>query len=233
MFLIRNAWRESQVLLQGKDQPAQRWGESRNRRAVAICIGTILIGVGTYGASIGIWQGPRQALYVGIKLPFVILITLLINSLLNGVLAILLGVRLSFSQTTMALLTAFSVFAIIVASLAPITFGIALDLPEPNTPEGAAAHRSLILTHTFIITFAGIISTGRLFRLLQQFATSSHAARHSLVGLLAGNLFAGAQIGFLLRPIFGQPGLKIEFLRSDLFRGNFYESVWRALTHSF
>ena len=73
----------------------------------------------------------------------------------------------------------------------------------------------------------------RLYRLLAEHSLRPGAARRVLIALLAGNLFAGAQVGFLLRPIFGQPGLEIEFLRPDLFEGNFYESVWWALRHAF
>ncbi len=223
---LAETWKD--LLING-DETATPWTASLNRGAIPFCLVSIALGVGLYGTSIGMWQGPRMALYVGIKLPLVIVLTLTVNGLINGMLAQLLGSRLSFSQTALAILTAFTVFALIVGSLSPITLGMALDSPAPDSPQGPDAHRRLILIHTSIIAFAGLVSTWRLHRLLRHFTTSAAAARNCLIGLIAGNLFVGAQIGFLLRPIFGQPGLKIEFLRPDLFEGNFYESVWWAL----
>ncbi len=232
MSPLRSAIRFGHGLLRGDEQFCLQPLERTEARPALSCLLIILLGVGAYGATIGMWQGPKLACFVAIKLPWVILLTLLSNAMLNAILASLLGVRLNFAQTTLALLNAFAVFGLIVGSLAPITFGIAIDAPTPHEPGGQETHRRLILVHTLLIAFAGIISTGKLYRVLLHFAESAKAARHSLIGLLAGNLFAGAQIGFLLRPIFGQPGLKIEFLRPDMFRGNFYESVWWALKHA-
>lgn len=220
-------------LLLGGTASSDLWVEGRDLRSVPICLATIGLGVGLYGASIGIWQGPRQAAFVAVKLPLVIVLTLGINGLLNGILALLLGVRLGFVQTAIALLSAFSVFALIVGSLSPITLGMALDAPGPESAQAGPTHRQLILVHTSIIAFAGLVSTCRLHRLLRRFSSSPGAAKNGLIALITGNLFAGAQVGFLLRPIFGQPGLVIEFLRPDLFEGNFYESVWWALRHAF
>ncbi|MEM9282224.1 MAG: hypothetical protein AAGA96_10375 [Verrucomicrobiota bacterium] len=219
------------LLIDG-ESTAIPWTESPSLRSTLFCLATIFGGVGIYGASIGLWQGALMATYVGIKLPFIILLTLLLNGLFNGIIAQLLGSKLSFVQTTFAILTAFAVFALIVASLTPITVVMTLDAPAPDSAEGPVTHRRLILTHTFIIAFAGIISTSRLHRLLFRFTESTGAATRCLIALIVGNLFAGAQVGYLLRPIFCQPGLPVEFLRSDPFRGNFYEAVWWALQNS-
>ncbi len=220
-------------LLQQGQSTAVGWIEEKPPESLLGSLALLFLGVGVYGASIGIWQGWEHALFVAIKLPFAILLTLIVNGILNGVLAILLGVKLSFRETSLALLTSFAVFGIIVGSLSPITIGMALDAPAPDSPQGPDTHRSLLLVHTLLIAFAGIISTGRLYKVLRHFAETDRAALHSLLGLLIGNLFAGAQICFLLRPFFGQPSLEIQFLRPDPFAGNFYESVWWALTRNF
>ena len=224
------SWHE--LLVRG-DETALLWVRRPDRKAIPLCLFTIFAGVGVYGASIGIWQGPKMALYTAIKLPLIILITLTVNGMINGMLAQLLGSRLSFAQTAFAILTAFTVFSLIVLSLSPITFGMAFDLPAPDSRDAEVTHRRLLLIHTAIIALAGLTSTGRLFRLLTHFTETVAAARCCFTVLVFGNLFVGAQISYLLRPIFGQPGLKIEFLRPDIFRGNFYESVWWALTNSF
>lgn len=226
---VANDWHD--LLLGGKATTIP-WVRSGDASAVPFCLVTILLGTGAYGAAIGIWNGPEQALYVAVKLPLAILLTLGVNGLLNGLLAILLGVKLGFRQTTLALLAAFALFSLILASLSPIAFGMGFDAPPPDSPEGPVTHRRLILFHVVVIAFAGLVSTGRLLRVLEEHTVTRASARRGLAALIAGNLFAGAQICFLLRPIFGQPGLEIELLRPDAFDGNFYESVWWALRHS-
>jgi hypothetical protein len=50
---------------------------------------------------------------------------------------------------------------------------------------------------------------------------------------LAGNLFLGAQLSWILRPFIGSPELPVEFLRAGALRGNFYENIFHAFTGLF
>lgn len=222
-------WR---ALSRGDDPRLAGWlaGSGADRRV--LCLVTLCGGVGAYGATIGLWQGATMALYVAVKLPLIVLLTLLANGLINGMLAQLMGSGLSFRQTTDALLMAFAVFALIVGSLSPVTLFFTWNAPPPDSPEAAPLHRRLLLTHTGIIAGAGAMAVHKLYGLIETFSGDRRAARFTLVAWLAGNLFAGAQIGFVLRPIFGTPGLEIEFLRPAPLEANFYESVWWALRHS-
>jgi len=228
---IAEEWRS---LTRGESGRLAGWLEETGSRRLALSIATIIVGCGIYGATIGLWHGPLMALYVGIKLPLIIFVTLAINGLLNGMLAQLLGSGLSFRQTMQAILMSFTVFSLIVGSLAPLTFFMVWNVPAPESAEGAASHSSLLLTHTFMIAFAGIVATQKLFGILRSFAGNFGAAFRTLIAWLAGNLFAGAQISYLLRPIFGTPGLEVQFLRwGAITQGNFYESVWWALRATF
>jgi hypothetical protein len=74
-----------------------------------------LIGAGLYGATLGLWRGPLQALYTAIKFPLVIFLTCLGNGAINGMLAQILGSGLSFRQTAVAILMSFAIAAIILA----------------------------------------------------------------------------------------------------------------------
>ncbi len=56
-------------------------------------------------------------------------------------------------------------------------------------------------------------------------------ARRVLMAWLAVNLFLGSQLCWILRPFIGSPSLPVEFLRTEAFRGNFYETVFRSLLH--
>ncbi len=186
----------------------------------------IIAGCGVYGATIGWWRAPLMGLYVGIKMPLLIFITLTVNGLLNGMAAQLLGSGLSFRQTLESFLQSFAVFAIIVASLSPI-FGFLLWVgPGMGEPGGAAWYRVLVLGHTCVIAFAGIQANLRLLNVLEHFAGSRSIARRVLTAWLAGNLFVGAQISYLFRPFFGNPDLEVQFLRPNWNQGSFYETIY-------
>lgn len=186
--------------------------------AVAAC--------GLYGATLGVWQGGMMPVYTAIKIPLVILITLLANGFLNGILSLLLGSGLGIRRTLIAQLTAFMVAAIILASLSPLTFFLARNLADPSEPGGQHAHAIFLLTHTLLIGFAGLTANAKLFDLLHHTAPTLNTARATYLAWLGGNLLAGAQITYILRPYFGTPGLPIQFIRDHPLEGNFLETVW-------
>ena len=113
---ISRAWND---LLVHSEKTSLRWVSELDRKAILLCLATIFLGVGLYGASIGIWHGPKLATFTAIKLPLIILITLTVNSVINGMLAVLLGSRLSFIQTAFAILAAFTVFCLLYTSPSP------------------------------------------------------------------------------------------------------------------
>ncbi len=230
-FETETSWRS---LAKGDLPTLSRWlTASGSESRLLFCVLTIWGGVGIYGASVGLWRSPLMALYIGVKLPCIIFLTLFINGLINGMIAQILATGLSFGQTLRAMLMSFAAFALIVGSLSPVTLGMAIDLPGPGAPGAAEAHRSLLLSHTALIAFAGIVATAKLYGILRIFTGDVRVARKILFAWLAGNLFVGAQVGFILRPIFGSPRLEIAFLRPDALSGNFYETVWWALCQSF
>ena len=50
-------------------------------------VGVIVAGAGAYGAAMGWWRDPSQALFVAVKFPLIILLTAAGNALLNAMLA--------------------------------------------------------------------------------------------------------------------------------------------------
>lgn len=218
------------TLLRGESQAlAAMLNQSSARLLVRDLFGTIIIGCGLYGASIGLWRAPLMAVYVGIKMPMLVLLTLLVNGLINGMLAQVLGSGLSFRQTMQACLMCFASFALIVGSLSPLIIAFVLDAPPPDTAAGDAWYRMFLLTHTALIAFAGIVANHKLLRLLQSFAGSDIIGRRTLIAWLAGNLFVGAQLSYTLRPFFGSPRIEVQFLRDQPFEGNFYLVIWNLL----
>ena len=208
--------------------PAPDWLDSASSQRVARVALTAFVGLALYGFTVGYWRAPIMGAYVAVKLPLLIFITLACNGLLNGLIGLLLGSGLEFRQSLLALLTAFALAAVILGSLAPITLFLAWNAPAPNSPNAANAHAAYLISHTVLIGFAGITANVHLHRLLAVKAPTAATATATLLAWVGGNGFLGAQFSWILRPFFGTPSLKIQFLRDDPLKGNFYESVWMA-----
>ncbi|NJM38587.1 MAG: hypothetical protein HC845_12405 [Akkermansiaceae bacterium] len=209
--------------------PDVDWLDSPSPQRVARVATTAFAGLALYGFTVGYWRDPVMGVYVAIKLPLLIALTLGANGLLNGLLGVLLGTGLRFRQSFLALLTSFALAALILGSLAPVTFLLAWNAPAPDSEGARNAHSAYLITHTFLIGFAGIAANLHLHRLLVVKAPTRMAATVTLLAWLGGNGFLGAQFSWILRPFFGSPNLNVQFLRPDPMNGNFYESVWRSV----
>jgi len=63
-------------LLRGEPEFLRTWIERWDARRLALCVGVIVTGAGLYGAAMGYWRAPRQALFVAIKFPLIIHVTI-------------------------------------------------------------------------------------------------------------------------------------------------------------
>jgi hypothetical protein len=226
---------ELPALLRGETDSLRECSECWNTRRVVVCLGIIVAGTGVFGAAMGAWRGPQQAVYTAIKLPLIILLTTFGNALLNAILAPLLGLNLRFRQSLLAILMSFTITAAILGALSPLTLFLVWNLPPmaEGTRETATAFSLLQLTQVAAIAFAGVAANLRLMQWLRQVAGSAAVAWRVLFAWLAGNLLLGSQLGWILRPFFGSPRLPVEFLRGDAFKGNFFESLLGALRQLF
>jgi hypothetical protein len=193
----------------------------------------IVVGSALYGATIGLWRAPLQAVYTAAKFPLLILLVTLCNAFLNGLLARLTGADLSMRESAFLVTASFAVFSLIAASLSPVSLFFLLNTPPLNAGESVLSHNMILLLHVTIIAFAGIMGNLRLYRGLTNWQVPRATARRILVCWLAGNLFLGCQLSWIMRPFIGSPGLAVEFLRPDAFNGNFYESIGTALARVF
>jgi hypothetical protein len=227
--------RSVDYFLRAEPEGLSDWFVRRDSRLVWFCIIVVVAGAGPYGAVMGCWWAPLQAVYVAIKLPLLILLTSLGNGLLNGMLAPLLGLNISFRQSLTAVLVSFAYAALVLGAFSPVALFIVWNTPPPsvsiraNSPE----HALLQLTLVVFIAFAGVVGNVRLLPLLRQLARSRSAARNVLVAWLAGNLFLGSQICWVLRPFIWDAGHPVAFIGPDCLRGSFYETVFQAVGRLF
>src|SRR5882762_8995876 len=192
--------RQIPVLLGGDPVSLKEWAERWELGRVLGYVAVIVAGAGLYGAAMGYWRSPVQAGYNLVKFPLVILATTLGNALLNGMLAPLFGLNLRFRQSLMLVLMSFTIAAVVLGSFAPIVFFIIWNAPSlaGQTQVPWATYNFVQLTQVVIIAFAGTAANLRLLRLLQALSGSERVAHKVLFSWLAGNLFLGSQLCWIL-----------------------------------
>ncbi len=189
----------------------------------------IIGGSGLYGASIGLWRAPLQALYALIKFPLLILLTCAGTSVLNWMLSILLGAKLSFKEVSRSMLLSYALLSVILGALCPISFFILYNTPPLEVAQSRAVYSFTLLFHVLAIAFAGLVSTSRLRDSLVQITGSRGLPYRLMAAWLLAHLIMGSQLSWNLRPFIGSPDLPIEFFRPDAFSGSFFEAVWNSI----
>jgi hypothetical protein len=218
-------------VLRARPEHLHDWVMQRPARFIALCVATIVFGAGAYGAAMGSWREPLQALYTGIKLPLAILLTALGNGLLNGMLAPLLGLNITFKQSLVMVLFSFALTSVILGALSPVALFVVWNTPPLSaaTQLTSAEYGFMQLVIAIFIAIAGAVGNVRLLPLLRQWTDGRTVALKVLLAWLAGNLFLGSQICWVMRPFIWDPAGKVEFIGQEYFRGSFYETVLQAL----
>jgi predicted neutral ceramidase superfamily lipid hydrolase len=223
------------VLLRGEARPIRGWIEQVRLARLTLCLIAIISGTALFGAAVGSWRDPQQALYTAIKFPLIVLLTTLGTGLLNAMLAPLLGLNLSLRQSLLAVLLSFTIAAVILGGASPLVWFLVWNTPPlvPGARATLSAHSLLLVAQTVIIAFAGIAANVRLLKLLRELSGSRAVSGRVLFAWLGVNLLLGSQLAWILRPFVGSPLLPVEFLRRDAFAGSFFESIFNALKHLF
>jgi hypothetical protein len=219
------------AFLRAEPERFRDWMLRRQGNLVGFCVVAIVVGAGSYGAAMGCWRDPLQALYTGIKLPLVILLTTLGNGLLNGMLAPLLGLNVTFRQSLAVVLMSFAVTAMVLGALSPVALFIVWNTPPlaAGTTISSPEYALLQLTLSVFVALAGVMGNLRLVPLLREWAGSAAVARNVLLAWLAGNLFLGSQICWVLRPFIWEADRPVEFIGQNCFQGSFFETIFRAV----
>ncbi len=222
------------TLLRGEVTALAAWTADWRVSNVTRDLLLILAGAGAFGAALGCWRDPWQSVFAGIKLPLILLLTAAGNAMLNAMLAPLLGLRLRFRQSFLAILASFALAAAILGAFSPLAAFVIWNAPPLAAgANDSSTHAAILLLLVGVIAFAGMAANLRLLQLLRALAGDSATSWRVLLAWLAGNLFLGSQLSWVLRPFIGNPSMPVEFLRADAFRGNFYETVFRSAVQLF
>ena len=208
----------------------REWLLQERTHLVWFCLAAVVVGAGSYGAVMGCWRSPLQALYTGIKLPLVILLTTLSNGLLNGMLAPLLGLNTTFRQSFVIVLMSFAIASVVLGALSPVALFLVWNTPPLTavTASSSQEYGFMQLTLAVFVAVAGTIGNVRLVPLLCEWTGNARIARNVLFAWLAVNLFLGSQICWVLRPfIWGQTD-QVTFIGRNCFQGSFFETVFDA-----
>lgn len=186
-----------------------------------------------YGATFGLWRSGLLAVYVAIKLPFLLLATTGLVMVLNWMIAQLLGSGLEVRQVARLTYRAMAGTALVLLSLAPITAFLALAAPPP-TPGNDLPHNLLLLVHVAFVAYAGLYGNRLLSDGLRRSCRPGARVRWLHAAWLLSNAVVGGQLAWILRPFLGSPNYPVAFLRPTALEGNFYEFVfvtilWRRL----
>lgn len=225
---------EISTLLRGELATIAGWIERCSARRFVLHVAVISVGAGCYGAAMGWWRDPQQALYVAIKFPLIILLTTVGNALINAMFAPLLGLNIPFRQSFCAIVMSFAIAAAILGAFSPLIAFMIWNAPPISVQTVSGATYDFIkLANVAVIAFAGMTGNVRLFQLLTRLGGSKAVAFRVLFAWLVGNLFLGSQLSWILRPFIGSPDLPVEFFRATALDGNFYENVFQTLRQIF
>ena len=225
---FKQLWADLVTLCHADPKVLATWLDN-DKEKIQSCLIWFILGSSLYGISIGLWRSPLQSFYVAIKFPLLIILTTIGNALINGMLAQLLGAKISFRQSFLAIIMSFTLIAIILGAFTPLALFLLYNLPQMGSELASKAHSIILIFNVVLIAFAGIVANTHLLKLLEYICSNKLKAKQILLTWLGVNMFLGCQLSWNLRPFFGTPKLEVRFLRDDPFNGSFYEAVFRIL----
>jgi hypothetical protein len=178
-----------------------------------------------YGAVLGSTHSLWQALSSAIKLPILFLITLVICIPALYIFSILFGSKQRLNQIIAIVLSAITVTAVLLLSLAPITFFFML------TTNGYQFFKLLNVLFFVIAGIVGMIYLSRGMRMISASEDEKRKQSRALTLVLYVWIFVyafvGSQMAWTLRPFVGFPGARFELIRE--LGGNFYADIFASI----
>jgi hypothetical protein len=173
-----------------------------------------------YGATMGSHRLiALQALYSGLKVPFLLLLTSLVCLPNFFVLNTVLGLREDFAAACRGLFASQATIALCLASLAPI-----LIVGYLSTEFYATAK----MINGALFAVASIAGQVTLWRHYRPLVERDPRHRLALAGWLCLYVFVAIQLAWLLRPFIGNPTMETTFFRQGAW-SNAYVQITRII----
>lgn len=192
-----------------------------NSKITSLLISSSLL-FAIYGAVIGAFAGPLQALSSAAKLPALYLITLIICLPTLYFFNIIFGSKLSLEQHFVILLGAAAIISILLFSFVPVTLFFLATIDN---------YEFFKLLNVIIFGITGFLGINFLYHGLQALSHQDSVGQATRTQILQAWLilyaFVGSQLGWTLRPFFGAPGEPFELFRD--MQGNFYLNVIQSI----
>jgi hypothetical protein len=200
------------------------------RRLAAHALNLLIVmiaGAAAYGAVLGMWHGPRLALYCAVKFPLVLLLTTMVTIVFSWMAATLLGLALTPGQVIALNLLALGAAATLLASLVPVAWLFTFSSPSPSAAE-RTTHNLLYLMHTGFVAGCGLGGMRLLWIALEQTRRPRHVIVTVFLVWIVTYALVGGEVAWALRPFVGSvsPDFPVVFLRPDALHGNVYEFIW-------
>ena len=204
-------------------ESARPWSALGLLWACVIVYGMAYGGVmGSFGGLLG--DRGWQVLFSAVKVPILLGATFLISLPSFFVVNTLLGLRRDFLPAVRALVATQAGVAIVLASLAPLTVLWYLS---------NASYQMAVLFNALMFGAASLAGQWLLRGYYGPLIARNRKHRGVLWAWMAVYAFVGIQMGWVLRPFVGSPGVPVQFFREDTW-GNAYvilgEMIWRLLT---
>ncbi|MBD2085557.1 actin-binding WH2 domain-containing protein [Trichocoleus sp. ST-U3] len=176
-----------------------------------------------YGAIIGSFSGGLQMVASAIKLPALYLITLAVCLPNLYFFDVISGSRRSFGQYLVLLLASMSIIGVMLFSFAPITLFFRLSIND---------YQFFKLLNVLVFTITGLIGINVFYRSLIYINEKDSDKPSNRTAMIRGWLvlygFVGSQLGWTLRPFFGNPGSPFELFRP--LESNFYFHLLKVVS---
>lgn len=184
-------------------------------------VGAGLLAAAAYGAVMSSWRTdtPERLLlplFGAIKTPLLIITTTALCLPGFFVLNTVLRLRADFAAALRAILAAQAALALALVSLAPVTKFVYFC---------GANQREALLFNALMFAIATLLAQIVILRRYRPLLARARAHAACLAYWLAAYAFVGIQMGWMLRPFVGSPGLRVAFLRDEPFT-NAYVVVW-------
>jgi hypothetical protein len=197
-----------------------------SRKYIFIQLLYIVIFSFIYGIIMGSYNGALQGIVTGIKMPCLILLSLIICFPALYVVQSMIGSTMTIYQMANIIFAGFFVFATIALSFAPIIIFFMIT---------SNSYSFLKLLHVAIFTFSGIFTVKTIINGLKYSCEKKNI--YPKLGMSIFKIwivilaFVSSQLAWNLRPFIGDRNLSFELFRKH--EGNFYVAVFQSTANLF